>query len=259
MENDIRALVLTTLLSVAAAPRGRGAGRFPAGARHGYPDGRIARKFRTPPGEAGMSCYWWWLNGHTTEEAITRDLEEMKAKGYGSAALIDAGGFNPVTARPGPGEVFLLEGWKRLYRHAVREADRLGITLSVNATSGWNPGGPFVTPERALKRLTLLRDGRPGRRAGRGRTAAASHVVRLPGHLRTGRAESAGGSPDEGCGHSALVREGVLQRVGISGDFPARAAERGFRSRCWSRAAPRGGDSRHHPSLRRAETRMGRS
>ena len=30
----------------------------------------------------------------------------------------------------------------------------MGITLSVNATSGWNPGCPFVTPERALKRLT---------------------------------------------------------------------------------------------------------
>ena len=154
MENDIRALVLTLLLSVAAAPRAGAQADLRLEPVMDTPTAELARKFRTPPGEAGMSCYWWWLNGHTTEEAITRDLEEMKAKGYGSASLIDAGGFNPVTARPGPGEVFLSEGWKRLYRHAVREADRLGITLSVNATSGWNPGGPFVTPERALKRLT---------------------------------------------------------------------------------------------------------
>lgn len=114
----------------------------------------LARNFRTPPGEARMSCYWWWLNGYTTKEAITRDLEEMKAKGYGTASLIDAGGFNPVTAKPGRGVTFLSPEWMVLYRHAVREADRLGITLSVNATSGWNPGGAFVTPEKAMKRLT---------------------------------------------------------------------------------------------------------
>lgn len=114
----------------------------------------LAAKFETPPGEAGMSCYWWWLNGHTTKEAITEDLEQMKAKGYGSASLIDAGGFNAVTGKPTPGKVFLSPEWMELYRHAIREADRLGMTLAVNATSGWNPGGSFVTPEYAMKRLT---------------------------------------------------------------------------------------------------------
>jgi len=31
--------------------------------------------FRTPPHSAGIRCFWWWLNGNVTEEAITRDLE----------------------------------------------------------------------------------------------------------------------------------------------------------------------------------------
>ena len=84
MENDIRALVLTLLLSVAAAPRAGAQADFRLEPVMDTPTAELARKFRTPPGEAGMSCYWWWLNGHTTEEAITRDLEEMKAKGYGS-------------------------------------------------------------------------------------------------------------------------------------------------------------------------------
>lgn len=114
----------------------------------------LAAKFRTPPGEARMSCYWWWLNGAVTRASITRDLEQMKAKGYGSAAIIDAGGFNAVTAKPEPGNVFLSPPWMELYRHAVREADRLGLTLAVNVSSGWNPGGPYVTPKHAMKRLT---------------------------------------------------------------------------------------------------------
>jgi hypothetical protein len=39
-----------------------------------------------------MQCYWWWLNGNTTRESITSDLEEMKQKGYGGAMIVDANG-----------------------------------------------------------------------------------------------------------------------------------------------------------------------
>jgi hypothetical protein len=31
--------------------------------------------------------------------------------------------------------------WRELYKHAVREADRCGIALSVNLCTGWNSGG----------------------------------------------------------------------------------------------------------------------
>lgn len=34
-----------------------------------------------PPRDARVRAYWWWLNGNVTRESITRDLEEMKAKG----------------------------------------------------------------------------------------------------------------------------------------------------------------------------------
>ena len=45
-----------------------------------------------PPLEARLRAYWWWLNGNVTKAAITRDLEEMKAKGFGGALICDAGG-----------------------------------------------------------------------------------------------------------------------------------------------------------------------
>lgn len=114
----------------------------------------LAEKFKEPSGESRMSCYWWWINSSATKESITNDLEQMKAKGYGSASLIDAGGFDGVTQKPPRGPVFMSPEWMELYKHAVREADRLGITLSVNVQSGWNPGGPSITPEHALKKLT---------------------------------------------------------------------------------------------------------
>ena len=48
--------------------------------------------FASPPPEARLRAYWWWLNGNVTKVSITHDLEEMKAKGFGGALLCDAGG-----------------------------------------------------------------------------------------------------------------------------------------------------------------------
>ncbi|WP_018631143.1 glycosyl hydrolase [Niabella aurantiaca] len=125
----------------------------------------LARHFAAPPPEARLRCYWWWLNSMATKASITRDLEEMKKKGYGGASLVDAGSSNYKEAlKTAAGPVFMSPEWMELYRHAVKEADRLGIELSVNIQSGWNPGGPFVTPEYALKKIvtadTVVKGGR---------------------------------------------------------------------------------------------------
>ncbi len=110
--------------------------------------------FLNPPPESRLRCYWWWLNSMATKESITRDLQEMKAKGYGGASIVDAGSSNYQVALKTPaGPVFMSPAWMELYKHAVREADRIGIELSVNAQSGWNPGGPSITPEFAMKNL----------------------------------------------------------------------------------------------------------
>ncbi len=112
--------------------------------------------FRDIPNEARLRVFWWWLNSMATEESITKDLEEMQAKGFGGALIFDAGSSNYAVAHKTPaGPVFLSEGWMQLLEHAVREADRLGLELSMNITSGWNPGGPHITPADALKKLTL--------------------------------------------------------------------------------------------------------
>ena len=52
------------------------------------------------------------------------------------------------------GPVFLSPAWRDLFRHAVSEAERVGLELSLNIQSGWNLGGPIVTPERAAKLVT---------------------------------------------------------------------------------------------------------
>ncbi len=112
--------------------------------------------FLKTPGESGLRCYWWWLNSMATEESITRDLEQMKARGYGGASVVDAGSSNyQVAGKTAAGPVFMSPEWMDLYKHAVREAERIGIELSVNVQSGWNPGAPTITPEFAMKKIVF--------------------------------------------------------------------------------------------------------
>ncbi len=106
--------------------------------------------FVHPPAEAHAWCYWWWLNGAVSKEGITRDFEEMKRQGINGALLFDAGIAEPPAPR---GPHFMSPEWREFFKHAVREADRCGITLTVNLCSGWNCGGAWVTSEHAAKRL----------------------------------------------------------------------------------------------------------
>ena len=117
---------------------------------------QLQHNFFLPPAESRLRCYWWWLNSMATRESITRDLEQMKEKGYGGASIVDAGSSNySVAAKTEAGPVFMSPAWMELYKHAVKEAQRLGIELSVNTQSGWNPGGPTITPELALKKIVF--------------------------------------------------------------------------------------------------------
>jgi len=109
--------------------------------------------WENPPLNARLRAYWWWLNGNVTKASITRDLEEMKAKGFGGAVLFDANGATQDGNAAVPhGPTFFTPEWRELYKHTLREADRLGLEISLNIQSGWNLGGPVVTAEDAAKK-----------------------------------------------------------------------------------------------------------
>jgi len=111
--------------------------------------------FATPPSKYGIRCWWWWLNGNVTKAAITRDLEAMKAKGFSGACIFDAGGAEQRgNAQVPEGPMFGSPAWRELYLHAVQEAARLNLVLSMSIQSGWNLGGPDITPAEAAKQIT---------------------------------------------------------------------------------------------------------
>lgn len=122
----------------------------------GYED--LVRGFENPPPEARLRSLWKWANSLVTKESITRDLEEFKAKGWGGVLINDGGNSSSRYINQDPpwnatGPLYLSGAWKELYQHAVKEADRLGLEITSVMGSGWNPGGPAITPEYAVKKL----------------------------------------------------------------------------------------------------------
>jgi (4-O-methyl)-D-glucuronate---lignin esterase len=133
-------IILLSLAAVAFAD----SGNLPA----------LEQGWQNPPNEARLRAYWWWLNGNVTPNSITRDLEEMKAKGFGGAVIVDADGSSQDGNAEVPhGPTFFTTAWRELYKHALLEANRLGLEISLNIQSGWNLGGPIVSADDAAKKL----------------------------------------------------------------------------------------------------------
>ena len=143
-------LVVFGLLPAFAAPA-------PYNATSMMPDVELEQNFRSPPAGARPWVFWMWLRADTTREAITKDLEEMRAKGIEGAILYDSGvggqlkawakmvlrgkGYEVVNTAefqgayidPIPGDA--LATWmphsRELMRFAAKEAGRVGVKLCV--------------------------------------------------------------------------------------------------------------------------------
>lgn len=109
----------------------------------------LASSFRTPPDSARPGVYWYFMDGNLSRQGMTRDLESMKAAGLGHLVFLEVN----VGVPRGPVD-FLSEPWQELFAHAVREAERLGIEITLGSGPGWTgSGGPWVRPEQSMQHL----------------------------------------------------------------------------------------------------------
>ena len=114
----------------------------------------VRSNFQKPEASSGVNCWWWWLNGNVNKAAITKDLEAMKSRNFHGAMIFDAGGHNQRGNSDIPaGPLYGSEAWNELFVFALDEARRLNLQIGFNIQSGWNLGGPGVSPEYAAKQL----------------------------------------------------------------------------------------------------------
>jgi len=108
----------------------------------------LEKSFVKPPDSARPWVLWYWVDGQIDREGITKDLEAMARQGIGGVVLGDIRG-----AKDGP-TAFLSPGWQELFSHTLREAKRLGLTVSTCPSAGWcATGGPWIKPEDSMQVL----------------------------------------------------------------------------------------------------------
>ena len=110
---------------------------------------QVRENFLNPPDSVRPGVYWYFMDGNLSKEAMTADLESMKEVGIGMVVFLEV----DVGVPRGP-VGFLTEEWQELFTHAVREAERLGIEITLGVGPGWSgSGGPWVKPEQSMLHL----------------------------------------------------------------------------------------------------------
>ena len=109
----------------------------------------LATGFRRPPDSARPGVYWYFMDGNRTRAGMTADLESMKAAGIGNLVFLEVN----VGVPRGPVD-FLSPEWQDMFVHGVREAERLGIEITLGSGPGWaGSGGPWVKLSDSMQHL----------------------------------------------------------------------------------------------------------
>jgi hypothetical protein len=140
----LRSLSLVTLALASLLALACGSGSSDRGLRD-----ELAAGFARPPDSARPWVYWMWMDGNLTREGITADLEAMRAAGLGGVVICEVN----VGVPRGPVE-FMSPEWRGLFKHVIKEAERLGLEVTLNAGPGWTgSGGPWVKPEQSMQHI----------------------------------------------------------------------------------------------------------
>ncbi len=113
--------------------------------------------FQQPDSSFAIHTWWHWMDNAITREGITADLEAMKGEGIATATILNISLFDEKDLGVKP-VIFNTPEWYEMFRWALEEASRLGITIGVHNCDGWSTsGGPWITPEQSMKQCVWSR------------------------------------------------------------------------------------------------------
>ncbi len=109
----------------------------------------LEKGFATPPASARPWVYYFVMDGNLSREGITADFEALQRAGIGGLLFMEVDAGIPR----GPVK-FMGPEWRQIFKHAVAEAERLGLQLTLNAGPGWTgSGGPWIKPEQSMQHI----------------------------------------------------------------------------------------------------------
>lgn len=113
---------------------------------------RLRGIFLDPPAAARPRVWWHWMDGNIDVAGLRADLDWLHEVGIGGVQIFDGGMGLPVVVpeqvRPGTA------AWNAAMGAAMDRAQERGLEVAVATSSGWSAsGGPWVTPEDAMKKV----------------------------------------------------------------------------------------------------------
>jgi hypothetical protein len=116
--------------------------------------------FQNPPAAARPEVYWFWMGSNISSNGITRDLEALKAEGFGGTTMCNlADVCTPwagiISNSPAPGVIaYQSDSWWNFVRYAAAESKRLGLEFGMHNCAGYETsGGPWITPELSMQQV----------------------------------------------------------------------------------------------------------
>lgn len=118
--------------------------------------------FAAPPTEARPLVRWWWFGPAVTDDEIDREIEQMRAGGFGGFEVqpvypLAVDGVAQGASGIAPNARFLSDTFLSHLRHAAGSGRAAGLRVDVTLGSGWPFGGPQVPLAQSSASVRLVR------------------------------------------------------------------------------------------------------
>lgn len=116
----------------------------------------LSRHFANPPADHYPETWFHLIGGNVSKEGLSNDLQAIQRAGISGIQLFHGSG------RPWPGVApqiqTLSPQWDAMIGHVADETERLGLRFTMQNCPGWAiSGGPWITPENAMRHLISSR------------------------------------------------------------------------------------------------------
>lgn len=131
---------------------------FAAGASAQSSVSQLEKTFQSPPDDARVMMRWWWFGPAVVRPELARELEQMKAGGFGGFEIQPVYPLELDDRKNGFHNLpYLSDEFLDDIRFVNNEAQRLGLRASITLSSGWPYGGPHTPITEAAGALHMIR------------------------------------------------------------------------------------------------------
>jgi hypothetical protein len=119
--------------------------------------GQLQNSFVQPPDDARIMARWWWFGTAVTKPELEREMETMKAGGFGGFEVQQTYALALDGELPGvTNNRFLSPEHLEALRFTAEKAKELGLRMNLTLGSGWPYGGPQISRSEAAGALHEL-------------------------------------------------------------------------------------------------------